>query len=77
MDSAQGVIDSTLNKIAEMETVLPRRYLHALENLSKNNKSTITSSDKDGGVVAIDTDQYIETLESLLKDITYKRLTNA
>ena len=47
---------------------LPRRYISAQTNLAKNKNITITSADKDGGIVILDTIDYNNKLMNLLND---------
>ena len=54
---------------------LPRRYFLALQSLGKNADIFISTADKGGGVVIIDTVDYLGKMQDLLSDDTvYKRV---
>ena len=70
----QGIITSSLS--STNETSLPRRYITALKNLSKRQDITITSSDKGGGIVIMNTNTYNDKMMDLLNDTnTYTTTT--
>ena len=45
-------------------------HLTALQRLSKNNNLIITNSDKGGGVVILNTDDYVDKVQAILNDST-------
>lgn len=53
---------------------LPRRYLKALEALAGDTSVVITQADKGGGVVIIDSIEYVRKMKDLLQDLaTYEK----
>ena len=65
----QGIISASMkNHNNSHEHTLPKRHLDALQTLAHNEKLTITSSDKGGGVVIMDTTTYHSKIYDLLND---------
>ena len=67
----RGFIKSIIaftNNNHESKYTLLRRYILALKNLAKNNNITITSSDKGGEIIVLDTIDYYNKLTNLLND---------
>ena len=62
----QGIITCTTTQ--ENQLTIPRRYITALKNLSKDESIIISPSDKGGGVVILNTIDYDEKMKSLLHD---------
>ena len=69
----QGILTVALNEPSS--PTLPKRYIQALRDLSKDNNIRVTSADKGGGVVILDSATYIEKMNDLLNDEnTYERV---
>ena len=62
----QGIIIATTQTLPE--TTIPKRFIIALNKLSKNKDLIITPSDKGGGVVLMDRTTYTSKMNSLLQD---------
>ena len=54
---------------------LPRRYIKALEGLAEDKTIIVTQADKGGGVIIMDSSQYLDKLNDLLADAeTYEKM---
>ena len=73
----QGVTTCLAALACSNRSALPRRYLQAMQNLSKDDTIVITSADKGGGIVILDKTTYIDKMQALLCDVsTYKHVTH-
>ena len=64
----QGIL-AICKVLADKEpSTLPRRYINALENLAVDKNITVTQADKGGGMIIMDSSQYLEKLNELLSD---------
>ena len=63
----QGIITSSIDT-SDSHYALPTRHINALKDLSRDNNIHITSADKGGGVVVMDTHTYTQKIASLLND---------
>ena len=64
----QGILISNYKQ--NPDPIIPKRYIDALKNLSKNNNIRITPSDKGGAIVIMNTVDYISKMQTLLSDST-------
>ena len=70
----QGIITASTNCYSD-ELTLPNRYITALKSFSSNHNIVISSSDKGGGVVIMDSTVYKQNLMDLLGDNnTYEQM---
>ena len=80
-DAEKGFIQGILavcKALADNEpNGLPRRYLLALETLAKDKNIVITQADKGGGIVVLNSSDYLDKLKSLLADVETYEIKNA
>ena len=70
----QGLILGCTVAAEAERPAIPRRYIKTLQDLKNNKDITITSADKGGGIVIMNTDDYNKKMEDLLADTnTYKQ----
>ncbi|XP_076036062.1 uncharacterized protein LOC143022012 [Oratosquilla oratoria] len=71
----QGVISCYHALANNNECSLPRRFMKALEDLSRRTDILITQADKGGGIVVMNKSSYVEKMHELLNDEnTYKKM---
>ena len=69
----QGILISATTP-SNFESSIPKRYVLALKKLKRNNNIHITPSDKSGGIVIMDRNNYIDKMSTLLQeDKTYSK----
>lgn len=69
----QGITACGKALASTQSTCLPRRFLTALEDLSKDQTRIVTQADKGGGVIVMDSSDYQQKMNELLADqSTYK-----
>ena len=64
----QGVLTCCKALADEEPGTLPRRYVKALRDLANDSEIIVTQADKGGGIVIMDTDQYVEKMREMLND---------
>ena len=70
----QGILMGYKAMANNEPNALPRRFIRAIENLSKDKSIIVLSADKGGGVIVMDQKDYDEKMQNLLDDSeTYRK----
>ena len=72
----QGILSSTSLNPTLNQTIIPKRYVTALSQLKQNDDIYITPSDKGGGIVILNSHDYITKMNTLVQDTNVYSPTN-
>ena len=72
----QGILSTTSLNPSLNQTLIPKRYVTALSQLKHNNEIHITPSDKGGGIVIMNSVDYLTKMDTLLQDTNVYSPTN-